>query len=155
MSSAPLDVTELLSADDLALLRTGYDRQAMNDVSSRTLVGRYRASADLVGAIMGHHYINSGLDPRSRELCLIALLAADGGPFTLAVHIYWGLAEGLSPKEVAEVVALTGSYCGVPRLANGLFTLQGTMAVLKKLAANGEPVKSEAVLGAMLQQFPP
>src|SRR5581483_5047645 len=42
----------------------------------------------------------------NRERCLVTLLAAHGNAFQLAVHVYVGLMEGITPEELADLVFL-------------------------------------------------
>jgi len=77
----------------------------------------------------------NSLTVSDRERCLIALLASRGGQFPLAVHLYLGLMEGLSPEEIANILFLTGIYTGQDNLALGLFTLETTLATLKGIGA--------------------
>lgn len=55
-----------------------------------------------------------GLELRDRSITTIAVLTALVLPVELASHVRVGLRNGLSRKEIAEVVMQVGVYAGVP-----------------------------------------
>lgn len=69
-----------------------------------------------VGTVYGHLHERPALDPRTREAATLAAIVAAGmvGP-PLSVHLRTGLASGLSPAEVGEVVVQTAAFAGFPR----------------------------------------
>jgi 4-carboxymuconolactone decarboxylase len=69
-----------------------------------------------VGVVYGHLHQRSGLDPRLREAATLAAIVAAGmvGP-PLSVHLKTGLASGLAPGEVLEVLLQTAAFAGFPR----------------------------------------
>ncbi|WP_329045151.1 carboxymuconolactone decarboxylase family protein [Amycolatopsis sp. NBC_01488] len=69
-----------------------------------------------VGTVYGHLHERPALDPRTREAATLAAIVAAGmvGP-PLSVHLRTGLASGLSPAEVCEVVVQTAAFAGFPR----------------------------------------
>ncbi|WP_370948523.1 carboxymuconolactone decarboxylase family protein [Amycolatopsis sp. cg5] len=69
-----------------------------------------------VGTVYGHLHERPGLDPRIREAATLAAIVAAGmtGP-PLSVHLKTGLASGLAPGEVTEVVLQTAAFAGFPR----------------------------------------
>ena len=69
-----------------------------------------------VGTVYGHLHDRPALDPRTREAATLAAIVAAGmvGP-PLSVHLRTGLASGLSPAEVCEVVVQTAAFAGFPR----------------------------------------
>lgn len=69
-----------------------------------------------VGTVYGHLHERLALDARTREAATLAAIVAAGmvGP-PLSVHLRTGLAAGLSPAEVCEVVVQTAAFAGFPR----------------------------------------
>ncbi|MEV6826061.1 carboxymuconolactone decarboxylase family protein [Amycolatopsis sp. NPDC051102] len=69
-----------------------------------------------VGTVYGHLHERPALDARTREAVSLAAIVAAGmvGP-PLSVHLRTGLAAGLSPAEICEVVVQTAAFAGFPR----------------------------------------
>jgi hypothetical protein len=78
---------------------------------------------------------NLPLIPVDRERCLILLIASRQETLTLAIHIYMGLALGLTVAEVANVLALAGVYSGISAYVRGIRVAEATLGVLKTAAA--------------------
>ncbi|MEV6643171.1 carboxymuconolactone decarboxylase family protein [Amycolatopsis sp. NPDC051371] len=120
-----------------------------------------------VGTVYGHLHERPALDARTREAATLAAIVAAGmvGP-PLSVHLRTGLASGLSPAEVCEVVVQTAAFAGFPRAVsaadqlNRLFEGHGLPippppspreVVLAYLA---EPEAVEAEVAEVLAEFP-
>ncbi|WP_192561742.1 carboxymuconolactone decarboxylase family protein [Pseudomonas gozinkensis] len=69
-----------------------------------------------VGVVYGHLESRPGLDPRLREAVSFAAIIASGmvGP-PLSVHGITGLASGLAPGELTEVLLQASAFAGFPR----------------------------------------
>ncbi|MGW3961641.1 carboxymuconolactone decarboxylase family protein [Amycolatopsis sp. NPDC005003] len=69
-----------------------------------------------VGTVYGHLHERPALDARTREAATLAAIVAAGmvGP-PLSVHLRTGLASGLSPAEICEVVVQAAAFAGFPR----------------------------------------
>lgn len=73
--------------------------------------------------IAGNIYQDDTLDIRTRELCVIACIASQGGlAEQLAVHIRTALRHGVRREEIVSTIEAVGVYAGVPRALNALFT---------------------------------
>jgi len=107
-----------------------------------------------VGTVYGHLHERPALDPRTREAATLAAIVAAGmvGP-PLSVHLRTGLASGLSPAEVCEVVVQTAAFAGFPRAVsaadqlNRLFEGHG-------LPSPPPPSPREVVLGYLADPEP-
>lgn len=85
-----------------------------------------------VGTVYGHLHHRPALDNRTREAATLAAIVAAGmvGP-PLGVHLRTGLASGLAPAELCEVLVQTAAFAGFPRAVsaaealNRLFAEQG------------------------------
>ena len=74
------------------------------------------------GYIACNLYQDKTLDLRTRELCVIATLAAQGGlDEQLGVHVTTALRNGVSPAEIVAAIETVATYAGVPRALNALF----------------------------------
>ncbi|MBK5344997.1 carboxymuconolactone decarboxylase family protein [Pseudomonas sp. TH49] len=69
-----------------------------------------------VGVVYGHLHARPGLDPRLREAVSFAAIVASGmvGP-PLSVHFKTGMAAGLAPGEITEVLLQASAFAGFPR----------------------------------------
>jgi 4-carboxymuconolactone decarboxylase len=73
--------------------------------------------------IGGNLYQDPALDLRTRELCVISCLAAQGGlNEQLAVHVRTALRGGVKQQEIVSAIEAIGTYAGIPRALNALFT---------------------------------
>lgn len=69
----------------------------------------------------GDVYSRPQLDLRSREIAVIAALAALGFAIPqLKVHIHGGLNVGLSETEIKEIIILMSVYAGFPAALNAM-----------------------------------
>lgn len=74
------------------------------------------------------------LSAKDRERCLIALIAERRETLNLAVHIYMGLMNDISPAEVCNVLALTAVYGGISAYIRGIKVAEATFSELKILS---------------------
>lgn len=117
-----------------------------------------------VGTVYGHLHERPGLDNRTREAATLAAIVAAGmvGP-PLSVHLRTGLAAGLSPAEVCEVVVQAAAFAGFPRAVSAADQLNRLFEG-HNLPIPPPPSPREVVLGhlatpspqvaAVLAQFP-
>jgi alkylhydroperoxidase/carboxymuconolactone decarboxylase family protein YurZ len=132
------DLATLLKADDLARLRAAYDAQAMAAANVGAVAGAFPWLRDWNQQIATTFYgPASALAPPDRERCLIMLLTHTGPQLPLAVHMYWGLMEGLSIEEICQVVGLAGCYGGLPKCVEGLLVMKRVLNLLAASAASG------------------
>lgn len=130
-----------MSEAQIAAIRTGYSRAAVYESTAASLNGRFPPGTPYVNAILEMFYKPEGarMEPGHRERVLIALLAAQAaGSIDIAIHIYWGIAEGLPLDEVLDVLALTGMYGGIDRYADNLGVFANATAVLALAADLGK-----------------
>src|SRR5450759_4934551 len=82
-----------------------------------------RLRAHVYDYIAGDLYADPALPVRTRELVVIATLAAQGGMAEqLAVHLQVALDNGATVAEIITTLETVGTYAGVPRALNALFT---------------------------------
>ena len=77
----------------------------------------------------GDIYSRPGLDLKSREIAVVAALAAMGNAAPqLKVHIHGALNTGSSEREVIEVIMQMAVYAGFPAALNGLLAAREVFA---------------------------
>ena len=77
----------------------------------------------------GDIYSRPGLDLKTRELAVIAALAALGNAAPqLKVHIHGALNVGACEQEVVEIMMQMAVYAGFPAALNGLFAAKEVFA---------------------------
>ena len=83
-----------------------------------------------VGTVYGHLHARRTLDPRTREAVALAAIVAAGCTETpLTVHTRTGLAAGLTPAEIGEILTETAAFAGFPRAV----TAAGRMPVASRV----------------------
>ncbi|MFC0543147.1 carboxymuconolactone decarboxylase family protein [Kutzneria chonburiensis] len=88
----------------------------------------FRASPGLaelaVGTVYGHLSHRPALDERTREAVAIAAIVAAGcWESPLSVHVKTGLAAGLTPAEISEILVETAAFAGFPRAVSAVSKL--------------------------------
>jgi hypothetical protein len=154
----PIDVTQILSDDDLAVLRRGYDREGMNRMALASVTAPYPPATPFVEFVVGHFFDASRWPPAERELCLVCMFAQRPGPggLFLAIHLYWGLMEGLSPTRLADAFLLVGSYGGLDVFNAGVTTLRRVLLLLRRQATRPdaeEACRSSYVINRLRDEF--
>lgn len=77
----------------------------------------------------GDLYSRPGMDLKTREIAVVAALAALGTAAPqLRVHIHGALNTGNTREEVVEVIMLMAVYAGFPAAVNGLFAAKEVFA---------------------------
>ncbi|MDB0037729.1 carboxymuconolactone decarboxylase family protein [bacterium] len=66
-------------------------------------------------------YSDQTLTSKTRELCVISIIAAQGGlNKPLEVHIRTALNQGVTQEEIVAVLETVGSYAGMPKSISAL-----------------------------------
>jgi alkylhydroperoxidase/carboxymuconolactone decarboxylase family protein YurZ len=130
----------LLSDDALKAYRAVYDYKEIADAATGAIVTDLPESKAYVDAIHDSLFVPgpdagpslSELSGREREIGLIVLLASQRAALELAIHIYWGLMEDISPHEIAGLMMLTGVYAGIGLQTTGMKLLQSVLTALQQ-----------------------
>lgn len=144
------NIGDVLPEPQLAQLRASFatpqGKAEMDAILRGVLPDLYSDSRPYVQAVLATYFDDARRDPDDfeldaddRERCIIALLAAQGGQFTLAIHIYLGLMLGITLQEIAHVILLSGVYTGVNRFAEGMFVHVKTLQTLAGLSGDFGP----------------
>ncbi len=92
-------------------------------------------------AAWGLVWARPGLSRKVRSMINIAMLVALGKPEELELHISAALHNGVTKKEIQEILIQTSMYCGFPaalggfRTARNFFAKQGAQPAAKKRKA--------------------
>ncbi len=107
--------------------------ESLNNISPD--LGRY-----IIEYAFGDVYSRSGLELKSKEIAVVAILTAQGNAEPqLKVHIHGALNVGCNIAEVQEVILQMSGYAGFPRAINGMLALK---AVVEERRSEGK--KDEA-----------
>ncbi|WP_063753457.1 carboxymuconolactone decarboxylase family protein [Kutzneria sp. 744] len=113
----------------------------------------FRASPGLaelaVGTVYGHLSHRPALDERTREaVAIAAIVAADCWESPLSVHVRTGLAAGLTPAEISEILVETAAFAGFPRAVSAVSKLPDLFAEAGS-PVPPEPAPREVLLNAL------
>lgn len=152
-------LADLLEAEELERLRAGFSEAELSELATQLVVRDFPPAGGLVTAIQDAIYLAPRpleMSAADRERVLIALLTAQGLDRQLAVHVYWGLMVGLTPRDVAETVVLTGVYAGLARQNAAMGVLRRALTALKDVADDRRRrrVPISLVLPRLLRDFP-
>jgi 4-carboxymuconolactone decarboxylase len=87
-----------------------------------------------------------GLDRRSRSIMTLGMLLAMGLPNEFKNHVRAGLANGLTPKEIEELIVHSSVYVGLPLAGEAM---QSAMAVLREKGLIPAEVKTAQERGIL------
>ena len=137
---SPLPPVEaLLPPAALERLRAGFDEAAMLYGADMAVKYPYPPAGPWTDPPGDMFYRTKPLLPhKKREMVLLATLTGQRAYSELAVHVYWGLMEGLDPDEIANVLLLTSMYTGMPTWSNAIRVLRTALTTLAKIAAEAE-----------------
>lgn len=149
------DMTGFLTDEQLDALRRGYDRDVMLRAAVGNVAMHYAGIAPLMDFFRSEIYDPDKMDPQHRQRCLLAILATKHHPLTLSVHVYWSLAEGLSLRDVYQVLLVVAAYAGIDAFATSAFTLKvQTLPLLKRLIdEGGDAIATPNVVRALVAAF--
>ena len=85
--------------------------------------------------VYGEVYAGDALDPKTRALCTVAMLAARDQQLQLGVYVRAADRLGASEEEIREVLRQVAVYAGFPSAWNALATMK---AALEQGSESGE-----------------
>lgn len=74
--------------------------------------------------VYGEVYAGDALDPRTRALCTVAMLATLGQQLQLGVYVRAARRQGATDEEIREVLRQVAVYAGFPPAWNALATMK-------------------------------
>jgi alkylhydroperoxidase/carboxymuconolactone decarboxylase family protein YurZ len=80
-----------------------------------------------VSYAFGESWTRTAVDDRTRSMITVAILAATASETELRVHLDGALSIGVTPEELADVLAQVSVYAGIPRAGAALKFLSGQL----------------------------
>jgi 4-carboxymuconolactone decarboxylase len=77
--------------------------------------------------VYGEVYAGDALDPKTRALCTVAMLATLGQQLQLGVYVRSARRQGASQEEIREVLRQVAVYAGFPNAWNALATMKAAL----------------------------
>jgi 4-carboxymuconolactone decarboxylase len=77
--------------------------------------------------VYGEVYAGDVLDPKTRALCTVAMLAALGQQLQLGVYVRASRRQGATEEEIREVLRQVAVYAGFPSAWNALATMKRSL----------------------------
>jgi 4-carboxymuconolactone decarboxylase len=87
--------------------------------------------------VYGEIYAGEGLDPKTRALCTVAMLACLGEQLQLGVYVRVARRQGASEEEIREVLRQVVVYAGFPTAWNALATMSRALEGLEEPTSEG------------------
>ncbi|MEA2158543.1 MAG: 4-carboxymuconolactone decarboxylase [Solirubrobacteraceae bacterium] len=81
----------------------------------------------IIDFVYGEVYAGDTLDPKTRALCTVAMLAALGQQLQLGVYVRAARRQGASEAEIREVLRQVAVYAGFPNAWNALATMKASL----------------------------
>src|SRR5256885_9756179 len=91
----------------------------------------------VVDFVYGEIYSGEILDPKTRALCTVAMLAALDQQLQLGVYVRSARRQGASEEEIREVLRQVAVYAGFPSAWNALATMKQSLEGFSE--ADAEP----------------
>jgi 4-carboxymuconolactone decarboxylase len=89
----------------------------------------------IIDFVYGEVYAGDGLDPKTRALCTVAMLATLGQQLQLGVYVQAARRQGATEEEIREVLRQVAVYAGFPNAWNAIATMK---AALERFEATDE-----------------
>jgi 4-carboxymuconolactone decarboxylase len=77
--------------------------------------------------VYGEVYAGDVLDPKTRALCTVAMLASLGQQLQLGVYVRASRRQGATEEEIREVLRQVAVYAGFPSAWNALSTMKRSL----------------------------
>jgi 4-carboxymuconolactone decarboxylase len=77
--------------------------------------------------VYGEVYAGDVLDPKTRALCTVAMLASLGQQLQLGVYVRASRRQGATEEEIREVLRQVAVYAGFPSAWNALATMKRSL----------------------------
>jgi 4-carboxymuconolactone decarboxylase len=81
----------------------------------------------IIDFVYGEVYSGEGLDPKTRALCTVAMLACMDQQLQLGVYVRSAKRQGASEEELREVLRQVAVYAGFPSAWNALATMRAAL----------------------------
>jgi 4-carboxymuconolactone decarboxylase len=91
----------------------------------------------IIDFVYGEVYSGEVLDPKTRALCTVAMLATLGQQLQLGVYVQSARRQGASEEEIREVLRQVAVYAGFPTAWNALATMKAALDRFDEAEAAG------------------
>jgi 4-carboxymuconolactone decarboxylase len=81
----------------------------------------------IIDFVYGEVYAGDVLDPKTRALCTVAMLAVRDQQLQLGVYVRAARRQGASEEEIREVLRQVAVYAGFPSAWNALATMRAAL----------------------------
>lgn len=81
----------------------------------------------IIDFVYGEVYSGTTLDPKTRALCTVAMLASTGQQLQLGVYVQAARRQGATEEEIREVLRQVAVYAGFPSAWNALATMTAAL----------------------------
>jgi 4-carboxymuconolactone decarboxylase len=88
--------------------------------------------------VYGEVYAGDALDPKTRALCTVAMLATLDQQLQLGVYVQAARRQGASELEIREVLRQVAVYAGFPHAWNALATMKAALERFEAPDQEGE-----------------
>jgi 4-carboxymuconolactone decarboxylase len=88
--------------------------------------------------VYGEVYSGDVLDPKTRALCTVAMLATLDQQLQLGVYVQAARRQGASEEEIREVLRQVAVYAGFPNAWNALATMKAALERFDEAAEEAE-----------------
>lgn len=118
--------------DDYARGREQF-RQMVGEDRIDALVARFAAvcpdfEREVVSVVGGRIWTRGGIDLRTRSLCAICVLAAQGRTNALKLNFEMAIVNGATLEEIFEALFMVAAYAGFPAMWDALVKLEEVLA---------------------------
>lgn len=109
-------IAELMSADYLARKDARENRfsSSLNEYAEEVCFGRT--------------WSRGGIDRKQRSIVTIAVMVALNRPTQLGLHVEGALNNGVTPRELREILLHTAVYCGLPAAGSAFAVTEDALA---------------------------
>ena len=94
----------------------------------------------IIDFVYGEVYAGDTLDPKTRALCTVAMLAALGQQLQLGVYVQAARRQGAEEEEIREVLRQVAVYAGFPSAWNALATMKASLERFEEAAQSDTEV---------------
>ena len=81
----------------------------------------------IIDFVYGEIYASARLDPKTRALCTVSMLAATGQQLQLGVYVQAARRQGATEEEIREVLRQVAVYAGFPAAWNAFATMKAAL----------------------------
>jgi 4-carboxymuconolactone decarboxylase len=93
----------------------------------------------IIDFVYGEVYAGDALDPKTRALCTVAMLATLDQQLQLGVYVQAARRQGATEQEIREVLRQVAVYAGFPNAWNALATMKTALERFHETVQESQP----------------